>query len=121
MEKYINPINEQNHNSTSVSGEIIPRHKVKGNPQLFHLDHYESTTLTITPEEILLVDNYFRSLHEPVSDDSPIFEVKVKQKESIAKLIRYFNIKVCKEDDILSGLYETMDGYAREQYMENLD
>lgn len=78
---------EHSKNNMRISGDIIPRHKVKGNPKLFHFDHYESTTLTITSEEISLVDNCFR-LDETNYTDSAMFEVKVNQKDSIARLIR---------------------------------
>lgn len=110
---------EHSHNNNPyISGEIIPRHKVNGD-DLFHFDHYESTILTITSEGISLVDYYFR-YHE-TSSDTPIFELKVKRKDSIARLIQYFDLNACKENDILNSLYKAIASYAQEQDMISLD
>lgn len=108
-------------NNPYLSGEIIPRHKVKGDPQLFHFDHYESTTLTITPEDIRLVDHYFRKPDETISPDSAIFEIIVNQKESITCLLQYFEIIEDNVEDVLDNLYKAMERYAREQCMNSLD
>ena len=107
-------------NNPYLYGEIIPRHKVKGNA-LFHFDHYESTILTITPKEIRLVDNYFRKSNETISPDSAIFEIIVNQKESITCLLQYFEIIEDNVEDVLDNLYKAMERYAREQCMNSLD
>lgn len=111
-------MNHSQNNRTYISGEIIPRHQVKGD-DLFHLDHYESTVLTITSEGISIVDYYF-SCHETIPD-SPLFELKVKRKDSIARLIQYFGINACKDEDLQKCLYKALAGYAQEQGMESLD
>lgn len=101
-----------------IRGEIIPRHKVYGD-SLFHFDHYESTILTITHEEISLVDYYFRRYE--TSTDTPIFELKVKRKDSMARLNQYFGISACNGEDLPNCLYKAMASYAQEQGMESLD
>ena len=103
---------QSKNNSTRIHGKVIPRHKVNRN-DLFTFDHYESTTLTITPEEIRLVDNYFRKTDENNSPDSAIFEIIVNQKESIERLLQYFDINGSKNEDMPIKLYQAMENYAR--------
>lgn len=104
---------------TCVSGEIIPRHEVKGDV-LFHLDHYESTTLTIQPEYIRIADNYFNKFDAKPSDPT-MFELLINDKESISLLIQYFDLRASEDRDLLKSLYEAMERYAREERMLGLD
>lgn len=102
-----------------VSGEIIPRHEVKGNA-LFHFDHYEYTALTLTPECIRIADNYFNKF-DTKSSDSTMFEIIINDKESITRLIKYFDIDSRNDRNILQSLYEAMENYAQKEKMVGLD
>lgn len=119
MEKEQSNITVHTHNTNMcISGEIIPRHKVKGD-SLFHFDHYESTTLAITTECIRIEDHYYKTFDS--APDTTIFVIKIKDKESIARLLQYFDINTDDNGNPLQSLYEAMESYARKEKMSSLD
>lgn len=103
-----------------VEGDIIKRHKVKGNA-LFYFDHYESTFLSVSRDLLYIVDYYSRK-KSGKTDSDPIFRIHTTGGlETIASLILHFDIDVSEPDNILESLFDSMKTYAKDHKMKDLD